>query len=312
MHLLLEDAFRELMKQGQRGMQGASLAEDHAVETGGLLAGTVDGTLIVTAGSPGQDAQHSQVSFVTDPHEDALTLAAARHRWGAAISDSGRYHLHLFHMPFLSGTDHEAARALDEARGSQYPLLIGLLCPDHHGTELRLHLFVWDRQHNREIRVEYEVVAEDDERVRRILTDSTATLDATASNSDFWKDAVFQFYNTEKGKSRLRCEIQETEAAGFGISTFQAVPSLHCVLRAKSEIGIFTVVFPPEYPLNAPRVFAPSGHEFVTATITGGWSSDRRLVHVLKECRKLLKSHFPRFLSPTSKVPSWVRIPPTA
>jgi hypothetical protein len=280
--------------------------EANGNETGGVLCGTADGSVIVFAGGPGPHARHSHVSFENDPLQDAQMLMMARHMYGDTADVNGLWHLHPFDMPFLSGTDRVTTRNIHGLLGSQRPLLIGIVCPEARGGALALHLFRWQRESVREEAVPFEIVSPNDPRIPVLMARATATLDSTPSDFDYWHDEGFQFYKTGRGRDRILRELEELKVLGYQVRTFQAYPSLHFAIVATCDIGLIKIVCPPEYPLNPPRIFAPNSHEFVLATLQQ-WNSDRHLAHVVQECRQLLQNAWPRFLSRKAKEPSWMR-----
>lgn len=275
-------------------------------ETGGVLCGTADGSAIVFAGGPGPRARCSHVSFENDPVHDAQMLLEARRSFGDTADVNGLWHWHPFDMPFFSGTDRATARAVQGLFASPRPLLIGIVCPKGLSGAPKLHLFRWRRESAREEVVDFEIVSPKDPRIGVLMASATASVDATPSYGDYWQNEQFQFYKTHRGRARIRRELQELKALGFQVQTFQAYPSLHLAIVAVCDLGPIKIVCPPEYPLNPPRIFAPNRHEFMLATLQQ-WSSDRRLAHVVQECRQLLQVAWPRFLSRSSQEPSWMR-----
>src|SRR5512147_3106506 len=71
-----------------------SLSQEVDTETGGLLAGTLDQTVIFWGGSPGGNSKKSAASFSTDPEHDKSELEKARQKFGRQLKYLGHWHKH--------------------------------------------------------------------------------------------------------------------------------------------------------------------------------------------------------------------------
>lgn len=284
---------------------GKILSEYHGcdIETGGAACGTIDAQVIVHAGSCGPRAARARAQFVNDPEHDLRTLTEARHKHGQAVCINGYWHVHCFYMPFASSVDCATTRRIFTERGG-YPLNVGIVCPTRGGRNgLSLHLYRLEHVEDDLKPMEYSVVGDDDARIARLLKKSPATLVPAESHADFWDDPGFQFYNSKRGRQRIKEDLGDLATAGFDVGTYQRNESSLVITVRHGKQGL-VLCPPPEFPINPPRVYAPSGHEFVIATLAQ-WNSERRLLHLVRECFVLLKHQngsWPRFLSRTSKL----------
>lgn len=284
--LITDDAFNALTQAvAQARMDG------HRELGGSLLAHEQDGSVLIAYALPtGPKADRGTGHILTDAEfQNAAIQRVLRHqprlRW------VGDWHIHPGHLPELSSVDRRTARAIlldDGAQREHLVLLLGTASP--RGAPMVVGFVARLTRHGTVSIAKAPItrVAGDGKdvlaRLGRPLPPLAALLDGapaedveiTLHDGDRFEDvATIRLIEDDLAEIRRALDAEAT--------LWRDDDLLTAVIRRGASEAF--VVFPPEYPLGAPQVFAAAsdGDALAPIALPFGWSTLHRLADPVAE-----------------------------
>lgn len=274
---ITEDAFEVIV-------QALRQAREESLELGGsLLVHEKEGrALVVYAVPTGPQAQRGPGHLRTDADFQNDAIRRVRAIW-PGLSYAGDWHIHPMYLPELSGTDRATARAIlndDETRRDQLVLLLATARRD--GPPVLLGFVV------RLVRA--GTLQIDKLPIARVAGDSPEVLAALGRPLPSLADVLSGAAGSQRSEDVPRISEDATArlieddladvraSLGAEAHLWQDDELLGAVIRKGGREAF--VVFPPEYPLGAPQVFAGAlgDEQQAPVPLSYGWSSLHRLV----------------------------------
>ncbi len=242
-------------------------------ETGGMLLGTMERYIAISATTAGQDAVKTATSYFNDEKYDHHILQETVRKYDGHVKSIGFWHKHPAGLRHPSMGDlAEACRVVNSIspEGDNRPVffMIAILSRS-------LDLFAYVLNHN--------MIAFDEVRLRIIDDDAREVREALAQEPviiqphdlDFWGDPDFQWFQTNTGYARLKKDIDELTKRNYRARAF-AGKMLYLTIEKDGKT--ITCITPPEYPLNPPRLFE---NNLEIPIVLTSWNSTFMIVDVL-------------------------------
>jgi len=260
--------------------------EPSPVETGGQMVGIPDPPVVLAAGAGGRNAIREATCFKGDTEADRACLDAARRRFGPKVVITGYYHKHPGNMSSFSGQDLRQARELVGQFGDGKPLLVAIYARPRDDSKLKLFLYAIQSAQGNLEPVRYEIVEDHDKRVLAALTQAPVV--PSIRSVEFWTAEDFCFYENAVGRKRIVTDISDLRRGNWQVTPVRAPGERSLRLIAKSNGWMLELRLPVEYPLNPPRVFLQGKWELGNLDVIRRWSSDCRLLDVVREATQVL------------------------
>ena len=255
-------------------------AEAHpTVETGGILVGTGKQPVILGAGTGGENAVREPARFSSDLVHDRRFLDEVRSIWGESAVAIGYWHRHPNGMTRASSTDQDQASQLNQAWDDGAINLVAIVTKS--GFKYKLYLYGIRRGENQLSPQAYRVVPDDADCVRNRL-EQAVHYPPVCEDASYWMDAGFQSYETPIVRQRLSNDVAEIRRDFCADVVSYRGPDgrlLRLDIRMPDEETL-TLIIPPEYPMNPPRVFV-GGIDVTHTTGAEYWNSTCRLTDLL-------------------------------
>jgi len=258
-------------------------SRDSALETGGVLAGTLgDPITIVAAGSPGDNSVHRATQYTSDPVADRKCLEQSREIYGDRIVVVGWWHKHPsgFDRP-SSGDCHQIEQLQAEYKDDK-PVLMGIVnqIPRLVGSKTTLRLYSTGSTENL---IEYDWTLVTRKNRDLLIAIDKAPAKPATRKTDFWTDRNFQFYLNPVGRERITQEIEGLRNAGWQVRTSRSKQNQALILDIFRSSGTLRFVLAPEFPLNPPSVLTTDSRRFTGLGTLNQWNSHDRLTDVATE-----------------------------
>jgi proteasome lid subunit RPN8/RPN11 len=252
------------------------------VETGGILVGTLgDPISIVDAGISGENSVHHPVQFTSDPIADKKCLEEANKRYGKRIVTVGWWHKHPYGSDRPSGGDLQQVSELSKEYNDGKPVLMGIVTQRGRWNKGTISLRLYSLGDNKNlIEYDWKLVLSSNSHLRAAI--ENASMLPETKPSSFWTDSDFRFHLNPIGRNQLR-------TAGFRVTSGQRKEDKNMIMDVSDGRISLRFVFPPEFPLNPPAVYAGPANRLFTLHTLHQWNSLCTLVEVAREARDSLK-----------------------
>jgi len=273
---------------------------------GSLLAsdGAGEAPLIAYALPTGPAAAQGAAHLTTDAAFQNHAITAVRRRL-PSLTYVGDWHIHPMWLPTLSATDRATARAIlaDEAKHEQR--LILLLGTGRPEGKPEVHAFTAQLDGERRLEVEERTlvpVAADGAEVKARLGGALPPLDELLRVPPADPPSAATMARIALDLDGLAADLP---GATFALRENDEV--VGAAVRQGREEAV--VMFPPEYPLGAPRVFAGSldGGPLRAVVLRYGWSSQHRLVDPVADALRLARWQARRPVVLAARAARWLR-----
>lgn len=268
-----------------------SLSKQVTTETGGVLVGTLTNPTILAAGNPGPDAVKTFSSFSSDAAHDKAFLNQTRQKLGQQVKYLGHWHKHPSRMTSPSGGDlnqaQELLRTLTQLGESQ-PTLLCVILQDVANDEEAIFPYVLDGGHTNFRKLAWSLVADDSSEVKEALRLEPQGISATDATHP-WVNPNFRFQNTPVGLARLEKEKTAIERMGYTVTVRSRVSDRRVFFELQQGNEALVCIFPPEFPLGAPRLIRISDATELSGPRSGfGWNSDMQVAELLASIKQLM------------------------
>lgn len=268
--LISEQAYDAVLDATDDGYSGD-------LETGGsLVCHDGDVPLIAYALPPGPSASRGPAHVRTDADYQSAALGRVL-RGCPGLSYAGDWHVHPMYLPSLSALDRATARAilLSERRGALV-LLLGTFRPGHGPVLLGYVARLSKEQALLTEEVPLRLIDSDGPEVHARLGQPLPELDGLLGDPETGPEPEPV---THPAAERIRRELGEVRAAlGARAELYVGDEGLYARVRRGARQAL--VLFPPEYPLGAPRVYRGSPHvgPLLPVGLPYAWSSGHQLL----------------------------------
>ena len=258
-------------------------SKNSAVETGGVLVGTLgDPMTIVAAGSPGKNSVHCVTQYTSDPIADKKCLEQSQEIYGDRIVVVGWWHKHPsgFDRP-SSGDCHQIGQLKAEYNDNK-PVFMGIVnqIPRLARIKTTLRLYSTGSAENL---IEHNWILVIRKNTDLLNAINKAPARPAIKKTDFWTDKDFQFYLNPVGRERITQEIEGLRKAGWQVKTSRSKQDQVLILDIFRGSETLCFVLAPEFPLNPPSVFMTNGRRFRGLETLNQWNSHCRLTDVAAE-----------------------------